>query len=77
MSSVESKPDSIKSMDNTRSVQSINSVLTERRRARGQGRSRDLGSFEENVEGIMEPRGTELEGEYTIVGIGEVMNGLL
>lgn len=36
-----------------------------------------LGSFEEDVEGIMEPRGAELEGDYVIAGIGEVLNGRL
>ena len=65
------------SSDSSRSVQSINTVLTERKRARGRARTRRLGTFEEDVELIMEPRGTEMEGAYSIVGIGEVLSGRL
>ena len=77
MSSVMSTRESRKSTESVRSVQSINSVLTERRRARGRARARGLGSFEEDVELVMEPRGAEMEGAYSVVGIGEVLSGRL
>ena len=77
VSTVTTTPISKTSIDSTRSAQSINSVLSQRRRAIGSARGRVLGSFEEDVEGIMEPRGPELEGDYVIAGIGEVLNGPL
>lgn len=54
------------------STRSINDVLSERRREMGLGRFED-GDIARK--GVLEPRGFELEGAYTIVGIGEVLEG--
>ena len=66
--------DSVQSAQSAKSVKGINSVLTARRRERNSEREGGLSRFEEDVrlEAVVEPR-AELEEEYSIVGIEEVL----